>query len=730
MKLKIAREFILSIAVLMLTAGCRPSRTLQSTVPPQTLPLGSLTLSWTGQALTVTSSAGTVLETLPQEAFVTATAIERKIKESRGSFAIDDTVKDTCSQQTVDSLTSSASTATLGGTLTCNSRQTLRFTTVLNDQGERLNFETSLQGAEDDVPSFSVGLRLKASGEEVFGLGEQFTYLNLKGRTLRVLTQEQGIGRGTQPITVGANVTAGSGGDAFSTYVGANRLVDENGMSLVLQNTDIVTYDFQRPQVWQMTASTPKIEGTVLRAASTADALVQSLPSMRPLPEWIGKGLILGIQGGTAKVEKAVNDLTAAQVPVVAVWLQDWVGQRTTTFGKQLWWNWELDRDRYPDWEGLVARLKAKNIRVLTYVNPFLVDVDGVKPNARRNLFQEAKGRGLLVKQQNQEPYLIPNTSFSAGLVDLTNPRAVAWFEDVLRQEVLSTGASGWMADFGEALPFDSVVAEGNAELVHNAYPVLWAKLNREVVDAPGSTTDVASQDLVFFMRAGFTESPKYATLFWAGDQMVSWDEFDGLKSAVTGIVSGGFSGFSLNHSDIGGYTTITNAIGNYHRSRELLLRWMEFAALTPVFRTHEGNIPDVNAQAYEAQNLPQLKKMAQLFAALAPYRKTLEKQAPLPLVRAVSLQYPKDVAARELRWETFLLGPDVLMAPVAAPAADNVNVYFPQDVWVHLWTGNQVDASGGPRWEKWQAPVGEPAIFVKKGSAVATQLLEGFSKR
>ncbi len=52
-------------------------------------------------------------------------------------------------------------------------------------------------------------------------------------------------------------------------------------------------------------------------------------------------------------------------------------------------------------------------------------------------------------------------------------------------------------------------------------------------------------------------------------------------------------SGFSLNHTDVGGYTTINNPLRNYHRSQELLWRWIELGAFTPVFRTHEGNRPD-----------------------------------------------------------------------------------------------------------------------------------------
>lgn len=127
----------------------------------------------------------------------------------------------------------------------------------------------------------------------------------------------------------------------------------------------------------------------------------------------------------------------------------------------------------------------------------------------------------------------------------------------------------------------------------HNRYPELWAQINREFVDewkssCVGKQKEDPEEALVFFMRAGFRDSPKWAMLFWEGDQMVSWQANDGIKSAVVGLLSSGISGYALNHSDIGGYCAVNMPLIKYHRSEELLLRWMEFSAFTTVFRTHE----------------------------------------------------------------------------------------------------------------------------------------------
>lgn len=44
-------------------------------------------------------------------------------------------------------------------------------------------------------------------------------------------------------------------------------------------------------------------------------------------------------------------------------------------------------------------------------------------------------------------------------------------------------------------------------------------------------------------------------------------------------------TGHGLHHSDIGGYTTLFDM----KRSKELLLRWCDFSAFTPMMRTHEA---------------------------------------------------------------------------------------------------------------------------------------------
>lgn len=55
--------------------------------------------------------------------------------------------------------------------------------------------------------------------------------------------------------------------------------------------------------------------------------------------------------------------------------MQDWVGQRETVIGSQLWWNWEVDSARYMGWQQLIKDLRTQHINVMTYCNPCLAPV-------------------------------------------------------------------------------------------------------------------------------------------------------------------------------------------------------------------------------------------------------------------------------------------------------------------------------------------------------------------
>ncbi|KAI8991603.1 glycosyl hydrolases family 31-domain-containing protein [Mycotypha africana] len=576
--------------------------------------------------------------------------------------------------------------------------------------------------------------------EHFYGFGEQFSNTSLKGHKVPILVREQGAGRGAHSSALlkesAMSMLGGYGtADLYATYASVPQYISSDVRSLFLENTEYMSFDMTQPERVTIRLESDKMKGRILDGRTMLDLLTEYTSfagRMKTLPDWVSQGVIAGIHGGKDRARDLVQNLRLHDVPTSALFLQDWTGERLTDAGRGVrftrhWYNWESDEDFYPELDNFIQELADNDkgkIRVISYVNPMLVDT-ARKPRYRRNLFLEAQQSGYLVKgrQTGDKALTIRlGNDMLAGLIDLTNPEAREWFKGILKEQVFSHGISGLMADLGEHLPCDTDrVTLHSGESVatyHNRYPEEWAKLIQEVVSELGKESEA-----VCFFRSGYTHSPSYMNLFCTGDQNVTWDQYHGIKSAVIGMLSGGFSGFSVTHCDAGGYNTASSNIPGIKmvRNKELLFRWMELASCTAAFRTSEGIIPSVNAQFYDDDDsFAQLSHCAKLFIAFSDYRRVALREAyerGWPLLRHPVLYYPNDKTVRELSYQQFFMGSSVMIAPVLAPATAYVKVYFPKDAqkisWRHIWTGKYYPGDGS--YQTIDAPIGQPAIFIKE---------------
>ena len=267
------------------------------------------------------------------------------------------------------------------------------------------------------------------------------------------------------------------------------------------------------------------------------------------------------------------------------------------------------------------------------------------------------------------------------------------------------------MADFGEYLPTDIRLFDGSDPMeAHNRWPVLWAKVNADAIARRGKTGEA-----VFFMRAGFSGVQAHCPLLWAGDQCVDFTRHDGIGTVLTAALSSGLVGNLVSHHDVGGYTSLHGNV----RTEELLYRWIDLGAFTPVMRSHEGNRPDDNIQIDSSPTLlAHFARMSQIHARLMPYVRFVldEGQAKgLPAQRPLFLHY--DSPDYHAVQDQYLYGADMLVGPVIEAGVTGRTMIIPSDGWADLWSGALL-----PKGTHWiDAPFGKPPVAYRLDSRFAS---------
>ncbi|MDY3873156.1 MAG: alpha-glucosidase [Roseburia lenta] len=542
--------------------------------------------------------------------------------------------------------------------------------------------------------------------EHIYGCGETYSELDLKGQNVRIwVAEHQNTGRISKKIIkeklLGKHPDKKLSFDKYESYYAQPTFVssdkyyvhcDINAYSeFDFTDAGKITLYFQEPPVI--------ITDSGQDFAEVSRKLTGLLGRQKALPDWLYDGVILGIQEGTDVVDAKIKKAKEAGVPVVGVWCQDWSGCRRTGFGYQVMWNWEWDQELYPGLDKKIAEWKDEGVRFLGYINPFIA--------IEKDLYAYASEHGYCVRDREGKDYLVTITTFPAAMVDFTNPEAYEWYKGLIKENMIGLGMGGWMADFGEYLPIDAVLYSGeDPAIIHNQWPAIWAKMNQEAVAECGKEGQV-----FFFTRAGHTGTIAHSHMMWTGDQHVDWSIDDGLPAVIPATLSLAMSGYGIAHSDVGGYTTIMHM----RRSKELLLRWEEMNVFSPLFRTHEGNQPVNNVQFDDDEELlAQLAKCGRMHVALKDYLKGLvdeEISDGTPVMRPLFYHYDEAEAYTEKT--EYLLGRDLLVAPVYEEGAKSRTIYLPSDGWVNIFDGKEY--AGGHMIV--EAPIGKPPVFVRKDS-------------
>jgi alpha-D-xyloside xylohydrolase len=419
---------------------------------------------------------------------------------------------------------------------------------------------------------------------------------------------------------------------------------------------------------------------------------------------------------GTEAVLREAGRLRRERLLVSACWVYDFYDEETNS-GCGTAGTYPLGP--YPDLNALTSGLHDGGYRALGYVQPCIFT--GSSPYA------EAADRRFLVHGPDGQPAVIPyfNPKNREGVsdflenggayVDLTNPDAAAWYGDLLRR-TLGFGFDGWMQDMGEHLPDDARLADGTTGIeTHNRYPVLYHRLAHEVW---GSRDDV-----VVFARSGGLGSVPHVTAMWGGDQHCDWSSDRGLPAVLPAGPTAGLTGVAAWGVDIGGIVDGRDG-GLAGLDEELWVRWCQYGALTPIMRDHlgfkwgAGRLGRPIDLWSSERTIATFREYAELHLRLFPYFHGLARLAAhsgIPIIRALFLEYPSYREAWTIP-DQYLLGEDLLVAPVFVSGARSRTVWFPPGEWVSWWDGSRVS---GPAWAEVAAPLERIPLFQRAGSTI-----------
>lgn len=588
---------------------------------------------------------------------------------------------------------------------------------VLADDGSTLASLTPARGDDDahlvvdiapgDGPArrFSWGFRC-APEDRFMGFGEQTAFVDARKETIPIWVSEEGIGKDltTDDPTGGWFLS----GRRHSTsmplpmfyarrgYIGVVESDRRSTFAMCSEREDVARFEMEMPAKLHLFAGPSPREAVGRYSARFGRPRVPPAFAFAPWNDALF---------GSANVRRVAKKLRDLGVPSSVIWTEDWRGgDAGANDGYTLKEEWDLDRSLYPDFESVSTELHGAGFKWLVYFNTFV--------DATAAIWKEAAPQHV-IKGPDGQPRMFDNPKFHpSSMIDLTDPKA---FDFVVAKlaGAIALGADGWMGDYGEWLPTDAKLANGeDAAAVHNRYPLLWLKAQRQALDAAQAKDGV---ERLSFVRSGWLGAAPLVDVFWPGDQRTDFQRDDGMPTVIPMGIGAGLGGMSTFGSDVGGYQSATNP----PTSKELFFRWTELGAWSPVMRTHHGTQPK-REWSWESddETTQHWARYAKLHIALAPYLRGLADEAHrtgAPIVRALAFENPEDDASWSVT-DAWLLGPGVLVAPVIADGARSREVVLPAGTWTP-WTGG-ARVAGGARITA-DAPIGEIPVYVRGGAIV-----------
>lgn len=403
------------------------------------------------------------------------------------------------------------------------------------------------------------------------------------------------------------------------------------------------------------------------------------------------------------EVRELVKTFEEKDIPLDVVYLDiDYMdGFRVMTF----------KTPNFDDAAGLISDLKEKGIRTITIIDP------GVKVDEEYDVFKRGKEGNHFTKKLDGEMFIGAVWPGDSAFPDFSNKDCREWWKSELKKFISEHGMDGIWNDMNEPCVFNNdhkTMLEtclhnsdngviGHKEF-HNRYGFEMSRCSKEAQE------ELHPNERGFSMtRATYAGGQRYSSV-WTGDNMSLWSQ---MRMSISMNANLGISGFSFVGNDVSGF--------GLDSSEELFIRWMEMGPFIPIFRNHSNMYTRRQEPwAFGPRAEKIAKKSIELRYELLPYIYDLyyiSHKEGLPIFRPMIMEYEKDMNLLNMR-EQFMLGENMLVAPVLYEGERSKTVYLPKGSWFNYFTMEKLQ---GGKWYKLPCELDEILVFVKEGSIIPT---------
>lgn len=326
-----------------------------------------------------------------------------------------------------------------------------------------------------------------------------------------------------------------------------------------------------------------------------------------------------------------------------------------------------------------------------------------------RPRFDNAKKLKLL-DQAREKGFTYPENGQPGEFVNFFDDKATHWWWENGVKRVASIGAKFLKTDEGSA--FGALANESekvgptgkDAQRLHNVFPIAYAKAPFEEFQKLNGMRGLNQT------REGYSGIQRYPYIF-AGDWPSEWQYFAPVIKAGLNI---GLSGIGSWAHCMGGF--------EHQADPELYIRWVQFGMFSPIAMVFGMDHPGYKEPwRYGDDALRNFKKYDVLRYRMIPYLYTgmyQQYQTGVPMMRALVLDHQDDENVYEIG-DQYMLGDQLMVAPVTSKGAITRSVYLPKGTWFNYWTGEKYEGSS---YVHVVAPLDTIPLFVKAGGVIPMQ--------